>query len=210
MNYIYDIVLNFQDNYYQFFEWSRTDKIKNISKISIYHVTDQDLLNLKYNQVIIDNDFLTKVREDNKKHKKLMCLVSNSNHTIGILIAPDGTIQKKSSLLFEEEEEANNFSKTLPLTPVHYVKNIKSFPKNQLRIEIEKKDTLIEYLNKITDLSILKYLHYEYYGEECNNKEQIKKSLLAELEKEWNKKQNNLYKIVQLLNKNTSALKKNS
>ena len=55
MNYIYDIVLNFQDNYYQFFEWSRTDKIKNISKISIYHVTDQDLLNLKYNQVIIDN-----------------------------------------------------------------------------------------------------------------------------------------------------------
>ena len=48
MNYIYDIVLNFQENYYQFFEWSRKDKIKNISKIPVYRVTDEDLLKLKY------------------------------------------------------------------------------------------------------------------------------------------------------------------
>ena len=45
MNYIYDIVLNFQKNYYNFFEWNRTDNIKNIYKISIYHITDNDLIN---------------------------------------------------------------------------------------------------------------------------------------------------------------------
>ena len=60
MNYIYDIVLNFQDNYYQFFEWNRKDKIKNISKIVVYRVNDQDLYNLKYNQVTITGEFLTK------------------------------------------------------------------------------------------------------------------------------------------------------
>ncbi len=100
------------------------------------------------------------------------------------------------------------FSKTLPITPIHYLKNIELPTKNQLRIEIEKKDTLIEYLTKTTDLSILKYLYYEYYGEECKNKNQIKKSLLKELEKDWNKKQNNLYKMVKLLKERNSTLKK--
>ena len=63
MNYIYDIVLNFQDNYYQFFEWNRTDKIKNISRIIVYHVLDEDLLNLTYNQIIISSPFLEKLKE---------------------------------------------------------------------------------------------------------------------------------------------------
>ena len=47
MNYIFDIVLNFQKEYYNFFEWNRTDRIKNIYKVSIYNVTEQDLIDLK-------------------------------------------------------------------------------------------------------------------------------------------------------------------
>ena len=66
MNYIYDIVLNFLENYYQFFEWNRNDKIKNISKIAVYHIKDDDLINLTYNKVTLGNDFLEKLKEDNK------------------------------------------------------------------------------------------------------------------------------------------------
>lgn len=212
MNYIYDIVLNFQDNYYQFFEWNRTDKIKNISKISVYRVTDQDLLNLKYNKVIIAVPFLNQIKEDNKKYKKLMCLVSNTKQSIGILIGSDGAILKKSSLLFEEEEEVNIFSQTLPITEINYVKNIKMETRNSshLRIEIEKKDILIEYLNKTTDLPTLKYLYYEYYKEECDDQNQIKKSLLTEVKQEWTQKQNNLYQVVHLLTQKSSTMKEPS
>ena len=38
MDYIFDIVLNFHDNYYNFFEWNRFDNIKNIYKVSTYHI----------------------------------------------------------------------------------------------------------------------------------------------------------------------------
>lgn len=210
MNFIYDIVLNFQDNYYQFFEWRRMDKVKNISRIAIYHIETKDLNDIKYNQVIIDEQFLAQVKEDNKKYKKLMCLVSDTKQTIGIMIAQDGTITKRSSLLFEEEEEANNYAKTLPLTKIDYVKNIKVLPKNCLRIELEKKDTLIEYLTKNNDLPTLKYLYYEYFQEECDDANQIKKILLAELEKEWTKKQNNLYQIIQLITSKKLSMKKPS
>lgn len=207
MNYIYDIVLNFQDNYYQFFEWNRKDKIKNIEKIPVYRVKDRDLLNLKYNKITIDNQLLNQIKEDNKKNKKIICLFSNTKQSLGILLSQEGTILKRSSLLFEEEEEVNNYSKTLPITTINYIENKEKAPINKLRIQIEKKDTLIEYLNKTNDLLTLKYIYYEYYEQECDSQEQIKESLLQELNKDWNQKQNNLYQLIKLLNQKNQKKK---
>ena len=56
MNYIYDIVLNFQDNYYNFFEWNREDKIKNIIKIPLYRVSDKDINILKNNIIKVSKN----------------------------------------------------------------------------------------------------------------------------------------------------------
>ena len=210
MNYIYDIVLNFQDNYYQFFEWKRKDKIKNISKISVYHVSTADLLSLKYNQVKLGEQILELIKEDNKNYKKIICLISDTKQSIGILINSDGKILKRSSLLFEEEEEVNHYSKTLPLTPVDYIQNIEKAPLNKLRIEIEKKDTLIEYLTNLDDLLTLKYLYYEYFGKESEDKAKIKETLLEAVNKEWTKKQNKLYQLIKLLTQKNSKVKKTS
>ena len=207
MNYIYDIVLNFQDNYYQFFEWNRKDKIKNITRIPVYRVTDQDLNVFKNNQVKINSTFLNKIKEDNRKYKKMMCLVTNTKLTIGLLFDNDGTLLKRSSLLFEEEDEVNHFGMTLDITKIEYLENIERIPKNKLRIELEKKDTLIHYITKNSDEIILKYLYYEYFQEECTKTEEIKKILTKELEKNWTKKQNNLYYLVTLLNKNNLPIK---
>lgn len=201
MNYIYDIVLNFQDNYYQFFEWNRTDKIKNISRIIVYHVLDEDLLNLTYNQIIISSPFLEKLKEDNKKNKKILCLVSNTNQSIGLLFSNDGKLLKRSSLLFEEENEVNGFAKTLPITKIDYQVNKTEIPDNQLRIEKEKKDILVKYITKTNDILTLKYLYYEYFETECNDNQKIKTTLLKIMDKEWNKKKNKLYQIINLITK---------
>ena len=200
MNYIYDIVLNFQDNYYQFFEWNRSDKIKNISKIIVYRVSDQTLIDLTYNQIILDINFLSKLKEENKKYKKIMCLVSNTKKTIGLLFSEAGTLLKRSSLLFEEENEVNHLAKDLTITTITYQKNKKINPINKLRIEIEKKDTLVQYINQTNDIIALKYLYYEYFEEECDNHQKIKESLLNILDQDWNKKKTNLYKLIQLMN----------
>ena len=199
MNYIYDIVLNFQDNYYQFFEWNRKDKIKNISKIAVYRVEDDDLIDLTYNDVIVDNMFLNDLKEANKKYKKLMCLVSNTNQTVGILLNEDGKILKRSSLLFEEETEVNYFAKELPITKISYLENIKKDKINTLRIEIEKKSNLIKYINQINNPILLKYLYYEYFKKECSDISKIKNTLLKIVEEEWNLNKNNLYRLIDIL-----------
>ena len=202
MNYIFDIVLNFHENYYNFFEWNRTDKIKNIYKISIYHVTDNDIINLKNNKIQVNNNFIYKIKEDNPKYKKNICLVSNTKITLGLLFDSSGNLLKRSSLLFEEETEVNHIAKNLPLTKIEYLKNIKQEPNNTLRIEKEKKELLENFLKDLTDEYTLKYLYYEYFNRECNNMKTIKNALLKELTSDWTRQKNNLYQIINLLIKN--------
>ena len=157
MNYIYDIVLNFHKNYYNFFEWGRKDKIKNIYKISVYRVKDNDIINLKYNKIKVSENFINQIKEDNPKHKKIICLVSNTKTTIGLLFNNEGILVKRSSLLFEEEKEVNNLAKTLPITTITYKEVIKEDIKNILRIEKEKKEIVINYIKKLENKSTLKY-----------------------------------------------------
>lgn len=201
MNYIYDIVLNFQDNYYNFFEWSKQDKIKNIPKIPVYRVTDKDIKILKNNKVKISTNLIDEIKNHNKRYKKNICLVSNAKIAIGLLFKDDGTLLKRSSLIFEEEEEVIEIVRGEAPIEIEYIENINVIPQNKLRIEKEKKEALISYIKTTTDISKLKYLYYEYYEQENTNPIQIKKALLKELTKEWNIKQNNLYNIVNLLNK---------
>lgn len=207
MTYIYDIALNFQDNYYQFFEWNKHDKIKNLSKLPIYHVTDEDILNFKNNKVKLDISTIQKFKEENTKRGKIILLVSNSIITIGLLFDLEGNVLKKSSLIYEEEDEANDIAMHLPLTKITYQEIIPINEENKLRIEIEKKETLIHYIKENQDKILLKYLYYEYFHQENNNLEQIKEYLLNEIEKNWAKKQNDLYHLVALISKNKLSLK---
>lgn len=201
MNYIYDIVLNFQDNYYNFFEWQKEDKIRNIPKISLYRVSDKDILNLKNNKVKVSQNFIETIKNANKKSKKNICVVSNGKIALGLLFSDDGTLIKRSSLIFEEEEEVIDSIRGMEKTNIEYIENIPIKYQNKLRIEKEKKELLIEYIEKTTDILTLKYLYYEYYEKETEDLAKIKECLLKELSKEWNIKQNNLYNVVNLLTK---------
>ena len=200
MNYIYDIVLNFQPNYYNFFEWNKKDKLKNISKIPLYHIRDKDILSLKNNEVCVSNDFINILNQDCLT-KKLICLVSNGKISLALMFSNNGNLIKRSSLIFEEEEEVINIAKYLPITKIEYIKNIPVNNHNKLRIEREKKEKIIKYIKETNNSLILKYLYYEYYETEKEDISLIKKSLLEELSKEWNIKHNKLYKFINMLQK---------
>ena len=201
MKYIYDIVLNFHEDYYEFYEWKRKDKIKNIDKIPAYRVLDKDILILKNNKVRIDNKFLSQIKNDNNKNNKLICLVSNTKISLGLQFDKDGNLIKKSSLIYEEEDEVNDFCKDIEITKIKYLEIKKQLQTNNLKLEKEKKDIISKYIEKTTDIKTLKYLYYDFYKEECNDILKIKKNLKQEINKDWTQQQNNLYSTVKLLSK---------
>ena len=62
MNYIYDILLNFNDNYFDFYDWNKSDNITEVKKIPIFKITSEDMYKIKNNYVIFDNEFKSKIK----------------------------------------------------------------------------------------------------------------------------------------------------
>ena len=111
MNYIYDIVLNFNKEYFEFFQWKKGDKIINVKKIPVFRVSSTDIKNFKYNQVKLNSDFIDKITDltcfYSKMNYRYMCLVSDTNESLALMFDKSGSLIKKSSLVFDEEEEVN-------------------------------------------------------------------------------------------------------
>ena len=51
MNYIYDILLNFNDIYYDFYEWNISDNIEHIRKIPLFKISIKDMITIKNNYI---------------------------------------------------------------------------------------------------------------------------------------------------------------
>ena len=172
MEYIYDIMLNFQNKYYDFYEWNPKDKIINVKKILVYKLSDEDYLNLKYNEVIID------IKQLPKSSK--MMLVTNGEEVMGILLDQLGKVVKKSSLLIDESEEILEETDIIKTIKISYLKNNQKNRININRIEEEKRQFIETFISKINlekDEYLLKYIYYDLYQQEESNVNTIYQNL---------------------------------
>ena len=190
MEYIYDIVLNLQEEYYDFYEWQKKDRIINIKKIPIYKVSNIDYLTIKNNNVTIDKLTLPK---SNK-----LFLITSGVEVMGILINNNGKIIKKSSLIFEESDDILEDKDEIKQIDIKYNIN-KQLKQNFIsRLSKEKIKYINKYLKKIDkqkDEYLLKYLYYEIYNIEENNLDTIYNELLNLSKKDINKIYNSIKKV---------------
>ncbi len=195
MNYIYDIALNFQKYFCEFYEWRREDKISNIRKIPLYRVTTNDINTLKNCSVVVDNAFLEMVKNDIGT-KKVMCLVSDGNYGIGILFNNDGRVIKKSSMLYDEEDEICGYAMDLDITDINFINKKREFKRDELRFFRTRKKIILKYLNTIENDTMWKYLYYECFKIEEDNIEKIKKTLLEIANKGYDDTNKRLYNSI--------------
>ena len=109
MNYIYDVVLNFQDELIEFYEWSSEDTIDHIKRIPVFRVTPQNLNDLVNKNIKMNNDFIQKIKNKTKCYRKTndlkySALFTDLNRVVGIEFTSDGNNICRSSLLLDEEE----------------------------------------------------------------------------------------------------------
>lgn len=191
MDYIYDIVLNFHENYYEFYEWKSTDKIINVKKIPIYKISTKDYLNIKNNYTTIDKQSLPK---QNK-----MFLITNGIEVMGLLLDNLGKVIKKSSLIFEESDEIIEDKDLLKSINIKYkIDKIIKNP-NTSRLSKEKSNYIESYLKNIDkekDEYILKYIYYDIYNEEESDVNKLYNKLL-DLSKE---DKNKMYECLKRIN----------
>lgn len=205
MNFIYDIVLNFNKDYYDFFEWNKKDNIISIKKIPLLLVDSNTFKMMKYDKVTVKNEFIDSIKGKTFTYSRVKigpsCLITNGREVIGVLFNDDGALIKRSSLLLDEEEEVLDEIMNAESTSIEIVKCQKGKVNDISRIKREKKDFLIKYINKEKNDINLKYLYYDYFEEESDDITSIKNLLIKEIRGNWNKKLDNFYETVKIFNK---------
>ena len=205
MNFIYDIVLNFNKEYYNFFEWNKKDNIINVKKIPLFMVFNNIFNNMKYDIVKVSSDFINMIKDKtyiySKKDSIISCLISNGKEVIGIMFDTEGNVIKRSSLLLDEEEEVLDEVYDENVFNIDIV-SVKKRKINEInRVQKDKSNYLLRYIKKENNTLNLKYLYYDYFEEEEEDIVKIKDRLNYEITNNYNKKLSKLYDTVQIFNK---------
>ena len=190
MNYIYDLLLNFNENIYEFYDWNKTDNIKHIKKIPIFKIDSKKMKQLKTNKIIFEEAFLEKIYNKTEeftsrknRHIDYACLFTDSTEVIGINIGKKTTYSK---LLLDEEFEVTNMSLHMKEVDIPF-KIIGSKEKEEFktRKELEQISTAKKVLKNILNENNpekLKYLYYECFDKKNDSIEEIIKELNKKIE----------------------------
>ena len=172
MNYIYDVLCNFQNVYYDFYDWNKTDDILRIRKIPIIKVNDEVYLDLKNNNVKVSYDFLENIKNKTEVFKNkyidkinYSCIIANNLEAFIIKFDNKGNSIYKSSMLIDEEREV--------------LEDINDYNCVTIKYEIVSKDIDKFYNNK--EYEKLKYLYYECFNLTDDNYTKIKNELINSL-----------------------------
>lgn len=190
MKYVYDIELNFNKYYYDFFEWKPEDHITKIKKIKIYKVSSKDYLILKNNEVII-KDYIDK-----------MILVTNSIEIMGLLFNKKGKLLKRSSIKLKDASIILKNCNNINMISIKYLKNINRKVNYLGRNYLERNEYINNFFKRIDlkkDEYLLKYIYFEITNEILDNTNNVYKKLLNI--KKYNYK--TLYETIKNIKKET-------
>lgn len=188
MKYIYDIVLNFNEEFFEFYDWNLNDEITHIKKIPIIKIDSLKINEIKNNDIEFDNEFLNKIEnktETFKKKIKYAFLITDDTEVIALKITDK---IKYSSLQITEELD---ILEDLNLNYYDLKYNLKKKKNNYLlktRLQYEIKNKVIDFITNLendTDIEKLRYIYYECF----NRKELEKKVILENIKKQLKNKE---------------------
>lgn len=181
MNYIYDVIADFNDIPYDFFEWNKTDDITHFKKVITIKINSQIMYDLIYNKLKVSNELLKHIKNKTEFYSKadsnFIAIFTDGYINICIKFTKDGINKYKSFLQIEEDDEVLDLSNRLSEFNFEY----QVFGKNNIDFFKTRKET--EIYNYITkkldelynndDILKLKYIYYDCFDKFEDNKNKI-------------------------------------
>ncbi len=204
MNYYYDIILNFLDSNYLFYDWLEQDTLEYIKKIPLYQVTSKKFKEIYAYEGKISLEFLEEIKDKTiSKNKKLKyaCLIADKNNALALEFNDEGLVIARSSLMLKDELALLEYLYTIPLKDIEYTKiklinnNLDSRKSRQIKnfISLELKKLINDH-----NLEKLKYLYLEWFNEKEDNLDKIRKRMEKRLENEITLDEIKIYNIIKL------------
>ena len=211
MIYIYDILLSFNDTFYEFYEWEKNDLIYHIKKIPVIKVSTSFIDNLFLNKLKLTNDFSSKIFNKTevynyKKNKtlKYACIFTDLYRVVAVELDNNYIVSNMSDLLLEEGLEVIEIAKRTNSLDIAYTILANRDTNYFLtRREIKMKKYILTELEKIykyKEISKLEYLYLEYFNTNCQGLDNGYQKFLETFENDFNEKHIYLYKLLKLCN----------
>ena len=205
MNYYYDVLLNYQDKYFMFYEWDELDVIEFVKKIPLFHVDSKVVVDMISKIFKVEDSFLKQIENKTKlkqnKYLKYNCIVSDGKNSLALEFNEDGVVINKSSLMVEDELNINEFIYSIKESKINYeiIKN-DIFTK-EIRQEIKIKKILKLEINNMyekKEYSKLKFIYLEWFNEILDNIDTMYNNMLNSIKNKLTEKEYHIYELIKL------------
>lgn len=209
MNYFYDVILNWSEDYaYHFYEWNDTDGLELIKKIPLIRVKHKVFLDIVSNKIKVDKEFLESIKDKTIISGKNIvnnivyaCLFTDAKNATAVEFNDNGESISYSNLLIDDElnilevaydlKEANLNYELIGKKDICKILRQEDAAKKLIRLEINS-------LYEKKDLVKLKYLYYEYKKKAIDSIEEIYENILDNLDNNFDEDILKLYYIIKL------------
>ena len=173
MNYVYDILSNFNQELYDFYDWDKNDNFTHLRKVPSFRVSKEVLVDLMFKKVKIKGNLLKLIKDKTQVFTKegvdvieYCFIVSDSVNSLGVILDEDGVVYKRSKFLVSEELEINKCLKTSKIYNVEYnLLSSKTHYSNMTRNEEKVTNLILNELELIMDSTDkIDYLYYEWFN----------------------------------------------
>lgn len=208
MNYIYDILVNFNEFPYDFYDWNHDDPIEHIRKMPLFKVSSDKFLELKNADIVITEEWMEKIQNKTEVFQSkgvdkiaYAALFTDAMEVLAIEFNHQGKSIGKSRLLVDEESEVLEVADRIQHTILDYsiIKTNKS-DELKTRREIEISEYLSHQIKILEQENVekLKYLYYECFNQKEEDKHKIVKSIEKRLKENWNSTYPQVYEFFKL------------
>lgn len=206
MNYVYDILSNFNQELYDFYDWDKNDNFTHLRKVPSFRVSKEVLVDLMFKKVKIKCNLLKLIKDKTQVFTKegvdvieYCFIVSDSVNALGVILDEDGVVYKRSKFLVSEELEINKCLKTSKIYNVEYnLLSSKTHYSNMTRNEEKVTNLILNELELIMDSTDkIDYLYYEWFN--TNNGKNKYKKLVSSIKSSYTSKHEYILELLNLL-----------
>lgn len=206
MNYVYDILSNFNQELYDFYDWDKNDNFTHLRKVPSFRVSKEVLVDLMFKKVKIKGNLLKLIKDKTQVFTKegvdvieYGFIVSDSVNALGVILDEDGVVYKRSKFLVSEELEINKCLKTSKIYNVEYnLLSSKTHYSNMTRNEEKVTNLILNELELIMDSTDkIDYLYYEWFN--TNKGKNKYKKLVSSIKSSYTSKHEYILELLNLL-----------
>jgi len=206
MIYVYDVLVNLNEEMYDFYDWDESDDYVHVRRVPLFKVSFNQYSDLVNRKIKVSEDFLINIKDKTQVFSSrnieiipYSAIFSDGKMAVMVEFNDKGCSLRKSKFLINEEMEILNITNSMKESVVDYnIVNSRANRNNMIRSERNVINVIVKELENLKDdKERIDYLYYEWFDSNEGNLKYEK--LLKDLKKSFTSKHLEFLDLLNLL-----------